>query len=334
MDLPPKIPKKKESITEKLAGAGFKTYGGFGHDTPFVSISGRFEHHEIYHKVNSTAEDVLQDYISWLRKHRDEKTFGYIHLADPHIPVDPSDEYWEKYDVDRSIDGLNNWKYRETVDCNSECERYRQNRWRLYKAAVNEVDDALADFNEGIESMDIEPKVFYTSDHGEMFWEHLELDLDNFKRGGTIDHGGTPYEELTRVPLLTKNIELDIETESSLIDLAPTILELADIENELDMTGRSLFGDEYSDRLFLVESSLKGYEKKAVYRDKWKLIISKGDDVSLGFSLPEEEIKEIPEEIADEMYQFLPNWPGEHDEGEGTEVSGIVENRLEELGYK
>jgi len=49
----------RETLTEALAGAGYETYGGFGHDTPFVALAGRFHEHALYHNVTASAEDVL-----------------------------------------------------------------------------------------------------------------------------------------------------------------------------------------------------------------------------------------------------------------------------------
>jgi arylsulfatase A-like enzyme len=65
-----------------------------------------------------------------------------------------------------------------------------------------------------------DPIVVVTSDHGEAFGEH-----------GAFLHGGVPYEEMVRVPLLLFGRDLPegrrIATPVQLVDLAPTLLELA-----------------------------------------------------------------------------------------------------------
>jgi hypothetical protein len=332
LTLPPRMDDDRETLTEALAGAGYETYGGFGHDTPFVALSGRFDKHALYHKVNSNARDVLDDYLGWVDGR--DRTFAFLHLADPHIPVGPPDEYWEEYDVDRSLDGIENWDYREDVDCDVDCREYRDNRRRLYRAAVDYVDDELARFDEDLSETVDGGALFVTSDHGEAMWEHVELDVEEFGGTGCVDHGGAPYEELARVPLLT-----DTDTDlcfgggyASLLDLHATVLDLVGLEG-VDTDGCSLVDGVPDNRVALVEGSLSGYEKKGVYLGGYKLIFSKGDGAEVGFTVPDEERTEIPDEVRDGMLNALPPFPDE-DRDRETEVSGVVEDRLETLGYR
>lgn len=328
LSLPPRMSESRETITESLAGAGYDTYGGFGHDTPFVALSGRFQTHALYHSMDSNAEDVLHDYLDWVEGR--DRTFALLHLADPHIPVDPPGRYWEKYDVDRSIENVENWAYNETVECGPDCQRYREHRRRLYRAAVDYVDDALAAFGERLEATLENPLLLVTSDHGEMLWEHVEFDVEQFDGTGCVDHGGAPYEQLARVPLLT-NRDWTFDGPVSLIDIPPTLADCVGIERP-DLTGQSLLGEQSVDRTPLVEGSLNGYEKKAIYYDEYKLIVSRGDGVEVGYTLPEETRTDLPEEIKRRLREGLPPWPGG---GEvGTDVAGVVEDRLEKLGYR
>lgn len=328
LTLPPRMADDRETITEVLAGAGYDTYGGFGHDTPFVALSGRFETHKLYHSINSDATDVLDDYLSWVEGR--DRTFALLHLADPHIPVDPPREYWKKHDVDQSIDGLENWRYNQTVDCGEECQHYREHRKRLYRASVDFVDDALSEFASNLEDRLGDPLVMVTADHGEAIWDHVAFDVEQFGGGGCVGHGGAPYEALARVPLLT-NRDWPFPEYVSLIDLAPTIADLAGIEGPR-WTGHSLLADGPPNRPVLIEGSLSGYEKKAIYDGEYKLIVSKGDGVEVGYELPDEDQTTLPEEQREELLAALPPWP----DGDGveTEVAGVVEDRLETLGYK
>jgi arylsulfatase A-like enzyme len=328
LTLPPRMDDSRETITEALAGAGYETYGGFGHDTPFVALAGRFQTHALYHKATSDARDVLEDYLDWVQGR--DRTFSFLHLADPHIPVDPPQEYWEAHDVDSSIANIENWEYNQTVDCDDACRRYREHRRRLYRASVDYVDDVLSEFDEKLTERLEDPLLVVTSDHGEAMWEHLEYDVENFDGTGCVDHGGAPYEQLARVPLLT-NADWDFEGHTSLIDLAPTFARLAGIDGP-DMTGVPLTESSPEDRMVHVEGSLSGYEKKAIYHDQYKLIVSKGDNIEEGYTLPEEQRVTIPEESRERMLRELPPWPD--GSAATTEVSGVVEDRLNQLGYK
>lgn len=75
--------------------------------------------------------------------------------------------------------------------------------------------------------------VVVTSDHGEEFWEH-----------GGMSHGHSHYEELLRIPFLVAGPGIQegkvIATPTSLIDIAPTLLELAGLEPSQGLPGRSL----------------------------------------------------------------------------------------------
>lgn len=326
--LPPKMDEDRVTITEALAGAGYDTYGGFGHDTPFVALSGRFETHEMYHTIDSNADDVLSDYIEWVDGR--DRTFAFLHLADPHIPVDPPSEYWDKHEIDRSIEGLRNWRFQTDVDCDRDCQRYREHRRQLYQASVDYVDDALEQFSERIERVLEDPLLVVTSDHGEAHWEHVEFDVEHFDGSGCVDHGGAPYEVVSRVPLLT-NAEWSFDETVSLIDLPATFADATGVDLG-EVSGYSLLEKIPPERFAIVEGSLEGYEKKAVYRDGYKLLASKGHGVEVGYSVPDETVINLPDDEYDALKRELPPLPSEG--GAETEVSDVVEDRLEQLGYK
>lgn len=325
LQLPPKLPETVETVSEAFAGAGYDTYGGFGHDTPFVALSGRFATHALFHNITASAADVFGAYRDWLAGR--DRTFAYLHLADPHIPVDPPAEYWEKHEVDTGISGLRRWRYGDVVDPTPEVERYREHRRRLYRATVDYVDDEVAALSDDLPD---DTALVVTSDHGEAFWEQVALDTERFDGTGTTGHGGTPYEGVARVPLLADGLDLCTDGDGyvSLVDLAPTLLDAAGLSADLDATGHSMLGGVPPDRMPLVEGTMHGYEKKAVYRGEWKLVAA--EHATAEFALPGEELATIPDAERERMVDVLPGW--ETGEAE-LEVSGLVEQRLEDLGY-
>jgi len=326
--LPPRMDEDRETLTEVLAGGGYETYGGFGHDTPFVALSGRFHEHDLFHNVTATAEDVFDAHLDWVAGR--DRTFAFLHLADPHIPVDPPEAYWDAHDIDRSIDDIESWAYRTDVECESDCERYREHRRRLYRAAVDYVDDAIAEYAAALDSTLAESRLFVTADHGEALWDHVEVDTGAFGGNGCVGHGGAPYEGLARVPLLT-DADWEIPNGASLVDLAPTVADLVGLDWS-PPAGRSLRSGGSGGEMVLVEGSLDGHEKKAVYDGEYKLIVSNGDDVELGYHLPAEEQTTVPQEAREAMLGELPAWPDGQQVGTG--VSDVVADRLEQLGYR
>ena len=325
---PPRMDEEQITITEALAGAGYETYGGFGHDTPFVALSGRFQTHKLYHTITADAAEILDDYLTWVEGR--EQTFAFLHLADPHAPVTPPEKYKHRHEVDDSIDDLENWRFQTDLDCDRRCQDYREHRRRLYRASVDYVDEALESFETQVNEHLDDPLLVVTSDHGEAHWEHLEFDIEHFGGSGCVDHGGAPYEEVARVPLLT-NADWPMNGSMSLVDLPVTFADVAGIDFP-ESSGRSLCEEHTDDRTVLIEGSLSGHEKKAVYYRDYKLLVSKGHEVEVGYTLPEEETTELPEDIYDLLREHLPPWPDENDSE--TEVSSVVEGRLEDLGYK
>lgn len=350
LTLPP-TSSRELTLPEAFASAGYDTYGAFGFLMPFLPLSGRFRTHTLY--SNAPAERILAEYESWVGTRTKDRTFAYLHLADPHIPVDPPHPYWRDHGVDRSIPDIKRWDYADVTGwkppddglppgwasnaddgSHPDAERYREHRARLYRASVDYVDDQLDAFHDRLAArLDGELLFVVLSDHGEGFWEQAAFDAGHFvdsRPAYAARHGGTPYEAIARVPLLTDGLSLPDDSPVSLIDIAPTLLELLGHRDAVDTTGRSLLEDPPTDRALLTESARYGHEKKAVTIDGWKLIASRGDDVVAEFSLPEETPAEIPESIKRSAIDSLPPWP----EGEApTTIDPAVEKRLERLGY-
>ncbi|WP_049893863.1 sulfatase-like hydrolase/transferase [Salinarchaeum sp. Harcht-Bsk1] len=331
--LPERIPDDRLTLSDYFAAAGYHTYGGFGHDTPFVALSGRFATHDLSHQLDASAADVLADHEQWITDRSNSPTFSYVHLADPHIPVTPPNEYWQKYDVDSSIENLENWEYERTLEPDEAAERYREHRWRLYRAAAEYVDDCISAHIESIRSILDDVTIVVTADHGELLWDHVALDQEQFFGDGCVDHGGTPYEALARVPLLSDELPTapNDGSPASLIDLAPTLLSSIGVDAPEGTSGLDLHADDHNPRSLLVEGCLGPEERKAVYSDGDKLIASESG-TTLTFDLPDETPVEFDSASTETLRSKLPPWP-DSDIG-STNVSGVVENRLDALGYK
>jgi len=328
--LPPGLPEGHVTLPEYLAGAGYDTYGAFGFQMPFLSASGRFGTHELYRDAD--APDVFEDYLAWLGERPGRPTFAYLHLSDLHEPVEPPEAYARDHDVDLDIPRISQWDYTDTAE-GPDVDRYRTHRTRLYEAAVDYVDDEIETFLARMSGrVNADPAVIVTGDHGEAFWEHATFDAERFydsRPAYCVGHGGTPYESISRVPLHTSGIEFE-GGPTSLIDIAPTLLEKVGIAVPEGMTGYSHRNPVPEDRALLTESARYGHEKKAVTAGEWKLLVSIGDECRVGFSLPEETPADLPESVRSDLEAELPPWP---EGGDARTVSGSVQRRLEHLGY-
>jgi arylsulfatase A-like enzyme len=110
-------------------------------------------------------------------------------------------------------------------------------------------------------------------DHGEEFQEH-----------GSVHHIKTLYEEVLRVPLLVKlpggrptNVRPRIDERVLLMDIAPTILEVAGLEPSPDMEGRSLLSSlekRGEDRDVFTHTRRHQSNRMALLTGNWKFIFT------------------------------------------------------------
>lgn len=324
------------TLPELFGELGYRTYGAFGLEMPFLALSGRFERHRLYRF--DLAETVLDDHLRWLSGNSDGPTFSYIHLNDPHTPVTPPKRYVEDYGIDSSIENLTDFEYKDATELDGDVLRYVENRRLLYDASVNYVDDAIEAYVRRLEDeLPTDPVVVVLGDHGEAFWEHARLDerfFDDTRPAYCVVHGGTPYEPIARVPFAVDGLDLSLRDQDgliSLVDLFPTLLSAVGVSDLPGNSGWDLHGRVPSDRVVLTEACNFGCEKKAVYCGEWKRIVSLGDGFHLDFGLRPERITEIPDAVAERMVEHLPGRGSTRDSGQ--QVSTIVERRLEELGY-
>jgi arylsulfatase A-like enzyme len=111
--------------------------------------------------------------------------------------------------------------------------------------------------------------VAVTSDHGEEFWEY-----------GRRGHGKSLSEEVLHVPLLLHypgdqraTGGKRIATPGQLIDVLPTLLDLANIESPAQLDGRSLLSNELQkSRVLLSSLQLDDFDLRSARAHPWKLV--------------------------------------------------------------
>jgi glucan phosphoethanolaminetransferase (alkaline phosphatase superfamily) len=135
-----------------------------------------------------------------------------------------------------------------------------------YRNALHYADEALGQLLDGLRSRGLDRQTLFVilGDHGEAFGQH----------DGNFGHTLFVYEENVRVPFLIAAPGLTREPErvarvASVIDTAPTVLDLLDIAVPPGYEGRSLLGDQTRMALFCTDYSLG---LLGLRDGKWKLI--------------------------------------------------------------
>jgi arylsulfatase A-like enzyme len=284
-----------------------------------------------------TADVTTQRVLAWLDGPRDDRPFFlFVHYFDPHAPWVPPAGFARAFPpADRPGDGLRILKAR-------------------YDAEIAFVDQQLGALLEALDEHRLEENtiVAITADHGEGLMQH-----------GLLLHGAQIYEEQVRVPLLLRwparlPAGRVIEGAVSLIDVAPTLLELAGVPIEVGdaWQGRSLVpvieGREALDPsqpIFLFRQHYEhGYdsgtpvagEQYGIRVGDWKLILGPEEGTRQLFDVardPRERrdvAAEEPERAA-ELERRIADWRAQHTREETAPEAISPEDleRLRALGY-
>jgi arylsulfatase A-like enzyme len=165
---------------------------------------------------------VVDHATTWLEAHRGEDAFLYLHLMDPHEP------YRSHADPGVKMPGLEPLAMRRRDATAEEADVLGS----LYAEEVRHVDRVLTEF---LDLLPVNAIVLLTSDHGEALGEH-----------GAWGHGLNLYQEALHVPLLLRGPGVtggEVTEPVQLLDLAPTLLELAGVQVPSKMAGSSLLRD-------------------------------------------------------------------------------------------
>jgi arylsulfatase A-like enzyme len=164
--------------------------------------------------------------LRWLEAHRGQLFFLFLHTYQVHEPYSPPPAFdlFKTYEEDG-----------RTVPITQSTPIAIRDR-HAYAGEVRYTDSELGRVLAGLAALGELDRtlVVITSDHGEEFWEH-----------GWKAHDESLYDEVLRVPLIMRApglvpAGLRIATQVSLVDLAPTVLELLGVPAPAAMQGRSL----------------------------------------------------------------------------------------------
>ncbi len=281
------LPDSEETLAERLQARGYQTAAcissfvldpRFGWSQGFDSYdaelspqgAGRqWEGRVVREGFERHADATTARALRWLADARDPARpfFLFVHYFDPHDPYDPPEPFASRF--------------AGAAAANASSSR----ELNLYDGEIAFTDDALGALLEALDQSGLRENtlVIVFGDHGEGLYDH-----------GHMAHGLHVYDEAVRVPLLFRLPDRIAPGRvligpASLLDVAPTVLELFGIERPGELAGQSLApalrsGSELDPErpIFLYRRPYDGTttfgdltprgEKLAIRRGHWKYI--------------------------------------------------------------
>jgi len=235
------------TLAEAFADAGYATHAIVS--APYVNsrygFARGFDEYDdktIYFATNEesyrsvTAPKLQETATRWLEANAQKPFFLFLHYWDVHYDYAPGPPYDTMFDPDYrgTVTGENFYfdnKIRAGMD-----PRDLEHLIALYDGEIRLVDDHLAKLRADLARLGIAGKtlIVVTADHGDEFFEH-----------GNKGHHRTLYEEVIAVPLVieapgVQAVQRRVAGETSIIDIAPTVLSLTGLSTPAGMEGRDL----------------------------------------------------------------------------------------------
>ncbi len=324
------------TLAEILAAAGYATgavVGAFPVDSQFNLDQGFATYDDDYQDdwtrdeveartlrsfgfVERRADLVNRAVGRWFERHETEPFFLWVHYFDPHQPYDPPKPYGSMYP-------------------------------NPYDGEIAFADECFGDLLDTLRGRRLLDRtvVVVVGDHGEALEEH-----------GEPTHATYVYDATMRVPLLISAPQpwvargRSVAAQVSVVDVAPTVLELLGMTPHRDMQGRSLVGalrdpGSLAAESILLESHFGLYHfgwapLRALRTGSWKLIQAPrpelydltrdpGELDNLAAARPDlvDELGEALEQLAGRL-----SWP-DPGRSAATSVDSETRQRLEALGY-
>lgn len=220
--------------------AGFASNGFIGPKHGFVRGWTTFQNLLLRGKPGK-APYLLREVEGWLEQPHEKPFFLYVHSVDPHVPYNPPRHFLSMYWQGRYRGKLIPRKTGYQLD-DARSGKFKVGPTdKIYAQALYDGEVSVSDhfFGKFLDTLDKkgltkDTLVIVTADHGEEFWEH-----------GNVGHGHTLYNELISAPLIFGPAPFvpaarRVATTVEMVDLAPTLLELAGLAVPEAVQGRTL----------------------------------------------------------------------------------------------
>ena len=255
------------------------------------------------------CEDINNRAIPWIKHHKTEPFFLFLHYWEPHTPYMPPEKYRTFYPAGRDPFSKDHSNF-EAIK--------RQPFWgmfgdtwfnklgpvtdaeyiaSLYDAEIRHVDDGIAQILDTLQTEGLaeDTLVVLTGDHGESMYQH-----DIF-----FDHHGL-YDDIIHVPLIMRHPSFDVGCRDQLVqhtDIAPTLLSAVGAKVPDTMEGKNLLPlarRESDEELYkqIIACECTWQAKWAIRTKTEKLILSRESDHHF---MPRRELYELSNDPLEEI---------------------------------
>ncbi|REK27715.1 MAG: tetratricopeptide repeat protein [Planctomycetota bacterium] len=261
-----------------------------------------------------SAESVSRAAIDWLERRGDDPFFMFVHYYDPHQRYLPPEPFNSAYPQDK------------------------------YSGEIAYTDHWVGKLIERLQQLELYDStlIVLTSDHGESLGEH-----------GEISHGFFIYQPVMHIPLIVRLPQgprgQRLKTPVSLVDVMPTVLELAGRPLPSDLqgislaasfrngveppTGRDLYSDSWYPAKFAC-APLRG-----LLQDQWRYVWSVRPELYNLHEDPREaknvldQHSDVAARLAEGLQTMLAAAPSPATGGSSTTPDAAARARLRSLGY-
>jgi arylsulfatase A-like enzyme len=280
----------------------------------------------------TSAENVVDEAISWLDERSSEDFFLWIHFMEGHRPYGVHDEAPAYLDHPVPEDEIR--RLMKTAGLSPETLTIDDHERivDMYDSNLSYCSRQLDRLFDELETRALwdDTNLLFSADHGEEFHEH-----------GKYFHVNYPYDELIHVPLITKTERgrgERVGERRELLDLGPTIADLHGVDHErTSFEGKPLFEGE--ERTVIAIGRQMNFEGNAiaVRTDSWKYITVDGTEYLYdldGDSREEFDVANEHPTVVERLKREVPDAVFEMPEaGYGDVVERVPEERLQALGY-
>lgn len=284
------------------------------------------------------AETTTERALDWVRE-VESPCFLWVHYMDVHHPYVPRPTYAAEMDIHLDIGEREAIQLRRKMleRPDDVTDEERRTLINLYDAEIRYTDEQVGRLVDAVDAMFDETTVLVTSDHGEEFGEH-----------GGFSHNPSMYDEILHVPLVCSGDGIRkegyAETVAQLLDISPTILDIAEADVPDTYEGESVRWRlaEDVDATVTSETENEGGLRLSVRRDGWKYIWDQGEETRELYDLTEdpeetENIKGKEPTVSDELHAILEDHVIQlqqtNEQLPEVQMDAETERRLKDLGY-